>query len=107
MSSGSDVSSPDALVDNSRCGSEAGDLGVSDSDDDEAPPLVHAHQSPDNLPDRWHVLGLGQAMVILPFPMPPLLSWEQFLLQFRYFGFCFANSFTMLLLDTLKHEKIN
>lgn len=62
MSSGSDASSPDALVDNSRCGSEAGDLGVSDSDDDEAP-LVHAHQSPDNLPDRWHVLGLGQAMV--------------------------------------------
>ncbi|KAG6392843.1 hypothetical protein SASPL_147071 [Salvia splendens] len=51
MSSGSDAGS---TVDD--C--EAGDLGVSDSDDDESPsPLPH------NLPDTWHVLGLGQAMV--------------------------------------------
>ncbi|KAH6776801.1 pfkB-like carbohydrate kinase family protein [Perilla frutescens var. frutescens] len=64
MTSGSDASSADALVDNSRCGSEAGDLGVSDSDDDEAEaPHAQVNHAPDNLPDRWHVLGLGQAMV--------------------------------------------
>ncbi|KAG6394611.1 hypothetical protein SASPL_145200 [Salvia splendens] len=45
MSTGSDC----------RCASEAGVLGVSDSDDDD--PLPH------NFPDTWHVLGLGQAMV--------------------------------------------
>ncbi|KAI3474989.1 hypothetical protein Pfo_030300 [Paulownia fortunei] len=64
MSSGSDASYTDGLVDGSRCGSATDELEVSDSDDDEA----HQEQENDkessaSLPDRWHVLGLGQAMV--------------------------------------------
>ncbi|KAG6382946.1 hypothetical protein SASPL_157315 [Salvia splendens] len=51
-------SSSDALLYVCRCGSEAGDLRLSDFDDHESP-----HHLPDNLPDTWHVLGLGQAMV--------------------------------------------
>ncbi|KAL1564299.1 hypothetical protein AAHA92_06657 [Salvia divinorum] len=55
MSSGSDASS----TDDCRRDSEAGDLGVSDFDDHD----TLAHQLPLNIPDTWHVLGLGQAMV--------------------------------------------
>ncbi|XP_047981407.1 uncharacterized sugar kinase slr0537-like [Salvia hispanica] len=53
----SSSSSPSSMSTGShcRCASEAGDLGLSDSDDDD--------ESPHNLPDTWHVLGLGQAMV--------------------------------------------
>ncbi|KAG6424802.1 hypothetical protein SASPL_115222 [Salvia splendens] len=51
-------SSTDALLYVCRCVSEAGDLGISDFDDHESP-----HTLPHHLPDTWHVLGLGQAMV--------------------------------------------
>ncbi|KAK6155281.1 hypothetical protein DH2020_009529 [Rehmannia glutinosa] len=58
MSSGSDANYTDGLVDSSE-------LGVSDSDDDEA---HQEHENDDmepsaSVPERWHVLGLGQAMV--------------------------------------------
>lgn len=61
MSSPSDASSTDGLVDTGPPSSD--ELGVCDSDDDES----HQDQeidAPASLPERWHVLGLGQAMVI-------------------------------------------
>lgn len=57
----------DACVDPStRCASANDDLGVSDSDDDELHqhPQCHHNEPSSPLPDRWHVLGLGQAMVL-------------------------------------------
>ncbi|GER53308.1 pfkB-like carbohydrate kinase family protein [Striga asiatica] len=43
---------------------EADELGVSDSDDDEAHQEHEKNETQSSsLPDRWHVLGLGQAMV--------------------------------------------
>lgn len=62
MSSGTDANSS---IHASRCGSAPGDLEVSDSDEDESH-QDHAYDDKDSsssLPDRWHVLGLGQAMV--------------------------------------------
>lgn len=66
MSSGSDASYTDGLVDTSRRASATDDLGVSDSDDDESHQDQESNdnESPPSLPERWHVLGLGQAMVL-------------------------------------------
>lgn len=77
MSSGSDATPAHALVDDSSPSTSATDeLGVSDSDDDEAP-QCHPNddkESSSSLPERWHVLGLGQAMVISPL----LLTFSHF-----------------------------
>ncbi|KAL8471131.1 hypothetical protein ACS0TY_028098 [Phlomoides rotata] len=66
MSSGRDACYTDGWVDPStRSASANDDLGVSDSDDDEVrqEPECHDNGPSSPLPDRWHVLGLGQAMV--------------------------------------------
>ncbi|KAK4384732.1 putative sugar kinase [Sesamum angolense] len=64
MSSGTDATpAPDFAHDTTPSTSATDDdLGVSDSDDDDAPQDHHTDSS-SSLPDRWHVLGLGQAMV--------------------------------------------
>ncbi|CAA0816221.1 pfkB-like carbohydrate kinase family protein [Striga hermonthica] len=61
--SAADYSSADS---DSLSALEADELGVSDSDDDDEAHQEHVKndtQSSSSLPDRWHVLGLGQAMV--------------------------------------------
>ncbi|KAG8381684.1 hypothetical protein BUALT_Bualt06G0147100 [Buddleja alternifolia] len=67
MSNGTNASSTDDSAEICTSTSSATDeLGESDSDDDDANQEQETEedaQSPAALPERWHVLGLGQAMV--------------------------------------------
>ncbi|PIN23524.1 putative pfkB family carbohydrate kinase [Handroanthus impetiginosus] len=66
MSSGTDASyTDDGSSDSSCCSSATGELGISDSDDDETPQEREndENESSASFPERWHILGLGQAMV--------------------------------------------
>ncbi|KAL8043678.1 hypothetical protein ABFX02_08G000600 [Erythranthe guttata] len=63
MSSDSDGTYADGLVDSTPSSSSTDELAVSDSDDEDEPHPHHDNESPASSPQGWHVLGLGQAMV--------------------------------------------